>query len=128
MILRIYNSVFYLKWSSRRSAQLHFSEKTTVTTASMFKAPADWNRVPVDTRSMSSLGVFKQTLSFYFELDDSCYQWRCHRLYLRFMLFIPDFVLYLVIHSHFTVFIIGSFGGCDVFDVFWSKLVMNYQV
>lgn len=60
----------------RHSAQLYFSvpqaKKSVGKRAFMIKAPLDWNNLPSDIRYIASFGMFRHTLSAYFENDCSC--------------------------------------------------------
>ena len=48
-------------------------KKTIGKRAFNFKAPADWNSLPVE-RSISILGMFKHAVSSLFKMDCCCYQ------------------------------------------------------
>lgn len=75
-----YNSILSLLISNyqvQHSAQLFFSilcaKKEIGQRVFMFKAPADWNNLAVDIRSISLLGMFKHSLTPDFEKVSSCH-------------------------------------------------------
>lgn len=61
----------------RHSSQPFFSVPNVIKSfgrrAFMFKAPADWNNLPANIRSSSSLGIFKHALSSHLMVTCSCF-------------------------------------------------------
>ncbi len=68
-----YTSTYHI----RHSAHLYFSvpnvNKSFGRRSFMFKAPADWNNLPTNIRSISSFVIFKRALSSHLNLACSCF-------------------------------------------------------
>ena len=63
---------------TRHSTQVYFTVQLARSKigkhAFSFKAPSDWNNLPVNIRSISTFPLFKCALSSYFEVVCSCYR------------------------------------------------------
>ena len=75
--LKQYLVPYTSNYEVRHSTQLYFSvpqvKKTIGKRAFKFKAPADWNNLSVEIRSISLLGLFKHALSAHFKINSLCY-------------------------------------------------------
>ena len=76
--LKQYLDPFTSNHHLRHSAQIYFKVPTRVSTAVgkksfRFKAPTDWNNLPVQIRSITSFHLFKTALSSYLEITCSCF-------------------------------------------------------
>ncbi len=74
--LKQYLSRFISTHQVRHTSQLFFTiphvKKAIHKRAFKFKAPADWNNLPANIRSLSTLSLFKRALSSHFKVECSC--------------------------------------------------------
>ena len=78
LYLKQYLDPFTSDYNLRHSAQIYFKVPTKVSTSVgkksfRFKAPTDWNNLPVQIRSITSFHQFKTSLSSFLENNCSCF-------------------------------------------------------